>query len=374
MNETHPRDRESKRSGSATLQRWISFLAAAAPPRFHRAPYKLTYIVTDECSCRCAICLLWKAPRKGQDLATIERFFRANPQLSWINLSGGEVAERDDFAAIVESAVIATKVLVLDFPTAGQSPRTIESAVRGALSTALPRLFVTVSIDGPPAVHDVLRGTPGAFDRARETLARLRAIPDRRLSSHVGLTFSSRNDADPEGLVSALLAAAPELRREDLHFNLAHHAPHYYKNRPADRPDRARLRRFLLQESTQRDATLEPFALLERAYWRLAADYLATDRSPLPCAALSASAYVDPDLVLYPCATWDRPIARLEDHDYSIDAALRTTEAMAAARAARSLDCPNCFTPCEAYPTILTERWRTLARCAEAPSTLAANR
>lgn len=324
------------------------------------APFKLTFVVTDECSCRCAICLLWKAPRRGPPTDEIDALFRANPQLSWINLSGGEVAERPDFPAIVDSAVRHTRVAALDFPTAGQRPDAVVSAVKAALRTELPRLFVTVSIDGPPALHDALRGTPHAFQRAIETIDGLRALADSRLAVYVGLTFSSRNDVDPERVVADLLSAAPRLRREDLHFNVAHHSPHYYRNRPGDSPDPTRIARFLRSESERRSRAFRSFDWLERAYWQLASDFLTTGRTPLPCSALHASAYVDPDLMVYPCATWDHPLGNLRDHGLSLSTLLSRTEALAARADARALRCPNCFTPCEAYPMMLTQRVATI--------------
>jgi MoaA/NifB/PqqE/SkfB family radical SAM enzyme len=332
----------------------------AGVPR--RAPFKLTFVVTDECSCRCAVCHLWKSPRPGPRLDEIELLFRANPYLAWINLSGGEVVEREDFAGIVSAAVRHTRVAALDFPTAGQHPERVERGVLAALATGIPRLFVTVSLDGPERIHDALRGTPGAFRQALETLSRLRRIAarDPRLAVHPGLTFSSRNDADPRGLVDELLAAAPAIARSDLHFNLAHHAPHYYRNREGDVPDARRIREFLAAERRQRPART-PFSRLEAAYWRLAEDYLAGSGTPLPCTALAASVYLDPELVVYPCATWDRPLGDLREHGYSLVRALASEAASATRKRAAALDCPNCWTPCEAYPTMLSQPFRTLA-------------
>lgn len=332
-----------------------------------RGPFKLTYIVTDECSCRCAICHLWKEPRKGATTREIEDLFRANPELSWINLSGGEVAEREDFAAIAAAAVGHTRCAALDFPTAGQRPDRVVHAARAALDAGAPRLFVTVSLDGPPHVHDALRGTDGAFELARETIRELKSLRARRLEVAIGVTFSSRNDADPESLVDALLAAAPEIARHELHFNLAHHAPHYYKNRAADAPHGEAipvLRTFFRRERERRGFRLSPLSWVEQAYWRLADDYLRDGRSPLSCTALLSSAYVDPNLVLYPCATWDHPLGDLREHGLSIARAVESAAARSARRAAATLACPNCWTPCEAYPTLLSNRTATLRACA----------
>ncbi len=328
-----------------------------------RTPFKLTLITTDRCSCRCAICHLWKAPRDGPTLADIDRLFAANAHLSWINLSGGEVVERDDFTAIVESAVRRTRVAALDFPTAAQRPAELEARVRAALATGVPRLFVTVSIDGPRALHDRLRGTPGAFDRAVDGFARLKSIRDRRLVVAAGLTFSSRNSSAPDRVVDDLLADAPVLRRDDLHFNVAHHAPHYYRNRAEDRPDadqRAALARMLASESDRRESR-SPLAFVESLYWRHASRWLVDGKTPVACAALGATAYVDADLRLFPCATWDRPLLDLRSVDFSLRRAVATIAAREAREIARRAACPGCWTPCEAFPTLLTRLPRAIA-------------
>lgn len=316
-------------------------------------PYKLTYIVTEDCSCRCTVCRLWRSPAPGAGLDEIRELFRNNPHLSWINLSGGDVVERDDFCEIVQAAVESTRVYALDFPTAGQQPAEVERRVREVLRLPLPRLFVTVSLDGPEAIHDRLRGVRGAFTRGVETHERLSRIEDRRLAVYVGLTLSSANDSDPEQLTEALLREVPGLERDRLHFNIAHHAPHYYRNKASDRPDRQRTARFLEQERRRRRVPLHPFALLESSYWRLARSYLETGRSPLPCAALSSAAFVDPHLQLFPCATWDRPLLDLREVGYSLARAVEQARVQETRARAVAGDCPGCWTPCEAYPTLL---------------------
>ncbi|MCC7170249.1 MAG: radical SAM protein [Planctomycetes bacterium] len=353
----------------STKMRQLRFWGDLASAQWGRAaPFKLTYIVTDECSCRCAICSLWQQPRPGAVIDEIERLVAANPQLSWINLSGGDVVERADFEAIVAAAVRHTRVFVLDFPTAGQHPERVEAAVRAVLALPLPRLVVTVSIDGPPELHDRLRGRDGAFERARETLTRLRALRSARFEVFAGLTFSSRNDARPAALVDATLEHLPGVPREHLHFNVAHHAPHYYRNRAGDVPDRQRITAFLRDEAHRRRSHASPFALrwLEATYWQLALDYLDRGISPLPCSALRSSVFVDPELRVYPCATWDHPLARLQQVDYSLTRALERPDARAAAADARALRCPNCWTPCEAFPTILSQLPRAAARASRA--------
>ena len=326
-------------------------------------PFKLTYAVTDNCSCHCRICSLWKKPRPGVELAEIDRLFQANPHLSWINLTGGEVVERDDFVEIIASALRRTRVYLLDFPTAGQQPAEIAGKIKDVLRLRPPRLFVTVSLDGPPEVHDRLRGSPGAFERACETLRRLKELTGRRFQVRAGLTLSALNDARPEQLVADLLQAAPFLERSDLHFNLAHHSPHAYANGPDVVPESGRAQTFLSREVLRRKTGWGPLPLLEAAYWKLSSRFLATRRSPIPCAALAASAFVSPDLLLFPCVSWDQPLVDLRTVGYSLEAAMRQTEVIRTRQQARAGDCPVCWTPCEAFPTMIASVARVGAAC-----------
>ena len=341
----------------------LDLVRANLPGRRARRPFKLTFSVTDECSCRCAICHLWKQPRKGASLEEIEQLFRANPFLAWINLTGGEVLERTDFVEIVRAAHGLTRVCLLDFPTAGQQPEQIEDRIREVLRLRLPRLLVSVSLDGPPEVHDRLRGTQGAFARAAETLQRLKRLESRRFRVYAGLTISSANEADPEQLVTELLQAVPCLTRSDLHFNLAHHSPHAYRNAPTALPDRKGAHEFFATERQRRPRSARPLALLEAGYWKLAQRYLSTQRSPIPCTALSASAFVDPDLRLFPCISWDHPLVDLRTVGYSLEAALEQARVQEARSRARGADCPNCWTPCEAFPNMLSSLARTATAC-----------
>ena len=46
------------------------------------------------------------------------------------------------------------------------------AGVERMLTTRLPKLLVTVSLDGPRAVHEEIRGREGAWDNAVATFAR----------------------------------------------------------------------------------------------------------------------------------------------------------------------------------------------------------
>src|SRR6185503_14055162 len=101
---------------------------AAAVLRARRAPFdpfKLTWILTEHCSLTCGTCRLWAGdPHAGPSLADIEAVLENNPQLTWVNPSGGDLVERPDAPAIIERLVTRLPDLaLLDFPTAGQDTR-----------------------------------------------------------------------------------------------------------------------------------------------------------------------------------------------------------------------------------------------------------
>src|SRR5262249_47422653 len=94
-------------------------LAAAlwrAPRR--GGPLKITAVLTERCHLRCDFCRLWEAPDPGVPTATWIEFFRANPFLRWVNLTGGELFAKERLDELLDGIVAALPRLeLLDFPT-----------------------------------------------------------------------------------------------------------------------------------------------------------------------------------------------------------------------------------------------------------------
>lgn len=194
-------------------------------------PARITAILTEQCHLRCDFCRLWEAPHAGVPLDEWREVFRRNPFLRWVNLSGGELFARQGLVRFLEDVVEALpRLALLDFPTAGQRPVEAEEAVTALLSTKLPRLVVTVSLDGSEAFHDRMRGIEGSFARAVETLRRLRRLRSRRFDVVVGCTLTAEARLQADGLTEALRQRVPGFQEDELHFNLAHHSSHYYRN------------------------------------------------------------------------------------------------------------------------------------------------
>lgn len=320
------------------------------PPR----PFKLTLIVTWTCDTRCKMCSIWKRDKQGvMTLDEVRAFFDRNPWFSWVNLSGGEIWTRDDAAELCLAVVERSPDLhLMDFPTTGQKTEAIVAGVDRLLATRLPKLLVTVSLDGDRATHEDIRGVKGAFDRACATFAELRRRRSSRFDCFLGMTLSNWNRGRIMETFEAARAAIPGLELREMHVNLAQESSHYYQNQGMGRTEEEALSQI---ESFVggRGGGLHPVAWLERKYQTRLREFLRTGKSPLPCMALSSSVFVDARWNVYPCTMWDAPVANLRDHAFDLGAVWESDRAKSLAADARALRCPNCWTPCEAYQTIL---------------------
>ncbi len=73
----------------------------------------------------------------------------------------------------------------------------------------------------------------------------------------------------------------------------------------------------------------------------------------MPCHALRASCFIDPWGVVYPCITYSRPMGRLRDTGMRLDPIWNDAETAQCSERSGRDDCPQCWTACEAYQSIL---------------------
>ncbi|HEY3307588.1 MAG TPA: radical SAM protein [Desulfuromonadaceae bacterium] len=320
-------------------------------------PYRLTYAVTNRCQARCVMCGIWqKQPADELSLAEIDTFFSRSNRFSWINLTGGELFLRDDIVDIIRSINKHCRELyLLNFPTNGYQTEHIVAAVQEILThMSIPRLMVTISLDGPRELHDHIRGLTGAYLQALSTFRRLRELRSRHFSVYLGYTLQEANLHLFQDTLEAVRSDLGALAEDEIHVNLAHISGHYYANSMfAGVPDPRETEEVFAHITAKRTQGMSPVGFLEQAYQRLARIYLKTGRVPLTCEAAAASCFMDPTGLVYPCTSFDSPLGSIRDHDYHIYRLWRTPERQRARKAVCNEACPGCWTPCEAYQTIL---------------------
>lgn len=319
-------------------------------------PYKVTFVATYRCNFRCEMCNIWQ--KKTADEMTPEEvgvFFDRWPQFRWVHLTGGELFMRPDLDELVAAIQQNCRSLfLLNFPTTGWFGDKTVALVERTLARGVGRLMVTISIDGPKALHEEMRGLPGSFDKGMETFRRLRGIRRSNFQTVIGMTLMAKNARRVDETLAAIRQVVPDFRRSELHLNVAHESGHYFDNAGtlADQ-SRADVLRAIEQHRKQTGSALHPVSFLEDRYQALVGRYYETGKSPLPCTALSCSCFVDAYWNLYPCSIWGEQVGNLRDAGFDLRALWATPRRNELRAAVVEERCSHCWTPCEAYPTIL---------------------
>jgi MoaA/NifB/PqqE/SkfB family radical SAM enzyme len=313
------------------------------------------------------MCNIWqKASDNELSLDEIDLLFTKANRFSWINLTGGELFQRADITDIFQSVIRRNRNLyLLNFPTNGLQTDTIVAAVNMILkTTSLPRLIVSVSIDGPPLLHDKIRGITGCWEQAMNTFRQLQMLRTSRFSVYLGHTIQVANLGQFDETIAACSAELPGLSIDNFHVNLAHFSGHYYDNADRDAlPDAMKVASQLDVIASRRSLKLfDPISFIERRYQKHARSYLQTGKCPLVCQAAAASCFINPDGIVYPCSVYNAPIGSLRDHGMDLYRLWLSAERKHIRGRIRKGACPGCWTPCEAYQTLLANLLPTRIR------------
>lgn len=315
------------------------------------SPNRVVLDVTRRCNLRCRMCHTWRAPSDGElSLEEIDRLLRSLPRLVWLDVTGGEPFVRRDVAEVLARAIEVPPALqVLHFQTNGwATERIVETTAATRARREGIELIVTVSIDGPPAVHDAMRGREGAFARALATLRALWELPG--VEVHVGTTITADNEDALDELGPLLLETLPDFHARRWHLNWAQVSEHFYGNghlAAAPRPDPGDRIRDLRRRRGLPRGMVE---LMEQLYLLNLEPFLRGEPSRIPCQALRSTVFVSPEGELFPCHLYDRPLGSLREHDLST--LWRSSAVAEARRDIEDLACGGCFSACEAYPAM----------------------
>lgn len=326
------------------------------------SPNRLVLDVTRRCNLRCSMCRTWEDPRRDElSVPEIADLIRQLPRLTWLDVTGGEPFLRADaFELLTTIAREGRALTVLHFPTNGWFTRRIVETCT-AIVDARPelQLIVTVSIDGPPAVHDRIRGREGAFERALATFARLRAMPG--VDVYVGSTVTPQSEPTLEELGELLAARFPDFEAREWHWNRLQISEHFFAN--ADLAGQEPARIGLAREHLGRRGPPRSFVdAMEFAFLVNLEFFQRGEPSGIGCESLRSTAFVSPEGDLYPCHVWDRPLGNLRARSFA--ELWHDDETVRARGEVERLDCGGCFTPCEAYPALAGNPLQTIRQTA----------
>ncbi|MBF0330982.1 MAG: radical SAM protein [Candidatus Omnitrophica bacterium] len=184
-------------------------------------PSYVVFFVTSRCNAACPMCLYQSNMQQnsGQPELTVEEYDKISRSLGRfpvLGISGGEPFLRKDLADIVSVIYRNSSPLVLDLPTNGFLTEAVLAQAE-AIARQCPDMSIDLqlSIDGPEAVHNKIRGVSDGFNRLRATYAGLVMLKRqyRNLRVKACVVFSQYNEDHMPELFRVLDRDFPELDR-----------------------------------------------------------------------------------------------------------------------------------------------------------------
>ncbi len=322
-------------------------------------PYKLNFAVTMRCQSRCLTCNIWQIkPQNELGLDEIEEFSRKNRYFKWIGLTGGEPFLRSDIVEIARSFKENSKGLYLiTIPTNSLCNQEKEiERIREMLQLRIPKVVITVSLDGDMELHDKVRGIPGNFDKAIGLFKSLKELQKEysNLSVVFGYTISKINEGNLERTYKNVKMHVPEIRYNDFHINLAQLSDNYYHNVDnAIMANREIAIKEIAHAKDNRDAKFDIMEGLESRFLEGLETFASRGIPSIKCKSLDASLFMDSHGNVYPSIMWNYKIGNIRETGYDLGPIWESSQANDARLKIKLGQDPKHWTSCEAYQSIL---------------------
>ena len=322
-------------------------------------PYKLTFSITYSCQSRCLTCNIWKMRPTGElDLREIQAFARKNDYFRWIEITGGEPFLRSDIVDIVKAFAESSKSLyVLTMPTNSLcNTDSVARRIEEILAIGIPKVSITISLDGYRELHDRIRGIPGNFDKAMAMARRLKELQSRypNLFFVFVYTMSKFNQGMLEKTISAVKDELPWAGPDNFHVNVGQMSDIYYANKELDlRPDKDIASGEISWLVRNRGVHIGTIPIIEKAFLKKLIDYVKTGKSPMKGKSMDASLFMDSYGNVYPSIMWGRKVGSIRDTGYDLAPIWKGPDAEGVRKLISEGKEPSAWTACEAYQSIV---------------------
>lgn len=339
------------------VERLMSLANTAIKSNFVKLnqPYKLNYCITYVCQSRCLSCNIWQMKPKGEmTIEEVREFVAKNQYFKWVELTGGEPFLRSDIVEIAKTFKENSKGLyILTMPTNSLCNQDmVERKLREILALGIPRVAITVSLDGYRELHDRIRGIPGNYDKAIAMFKRLKELKKEynNLYFVFGYTLSKFNKGEFAKTYEEVKKDIPDIRYNDFHINLAQVSGNYYNNASDDiKANNSEIVGELELISKNRQFEFGVIPLIEGAFTRKLVEYAKTGYSPMKSRSLEASLFMDSFGNVYPSIMWDQKIGNVREVNYDLSKLWNNELAQKVRNDIKEGKEPNQWTSCEAY-------------------------
>ena len=142
----------------------------------------LIFFVTSRCNAVCRTCFYWDSLNQQGDLSLdeIRRISSTMPQFTDLWLSGGEPTLREELVEIIDLFCTNNGVSTVRLPTNGLLADRLVEIVEEVFARHPGLTFhINLALDGYGETHDRIRGVPGNFDKAAESIRKLSVLRSR---------------------------------------------------------------------------------------------------------------------------------------------------------------------------------------------------
>ena len=312
----------------------------------------LTIFVTYRCNARCTMCNIWQHPSRAAEEITPDLLARQLPDHAFnkITISGGEPTLRSDLPEIVR--VLQPKGRRIEIISNGFKPeRLIEIAKR------FPSTIFRISLDGLAAIHDEMRGTPGAFDLAMRSIKELKQLGISNVG--ISLTLGEQNLSDLMPLYE--LACSLDI---EMSVTVPHNSFYFHKNDNTIQNQPAWATEFRDYIQALLHSKRHSLKLRIKDWFRAYLSHglllhVLQETRPLPCGAADDFCFIDPSGDIMPCHGMAAKISMGNLKELPFDSIMRSEGARKARKVVAA--CQNrCWMMCTAVPMMKKNLLRVL--------------
>ena len=324
---------------------------------WQKRPIHLTFFLTRRCNAQCPFCFYLKTDKHTKrepelSLDEIKKISGSIDTLLWLAFSGGEIYLRDDLVEISGIFYRNNKPAVMLFPTNGLLPGLIKDRTEQILKQC-PKSIIAVklSMDGLYDEHDVLRNTPGSFEKTLATYHLLKGLLDTYPNFELGINtvFCSENQdrMDPiidfvntlKGVkthtISLIRGDLAESSFKDIDYRKYHHAIERLENNLKD--NISSIYRF-------RGAKIKAAQdILQR---RLINRTMLDQKRLVTCYAGRLNLVLSESGNVYPCEILSDSFGNVKDYEYDMRKVVRSDNAK---KIIRSIMNKRCYCTHECY-------------------------
>lgn len=317
-----------------------------------KQPYKVFLVVTKSCHSQCLNCQIWKeVPRNELTIREYELLAKnIGIHMSWLNISGGEPTDRDDLCEIIEIFIKnCPNLLIINFTSNGLNVEKLTKVAHFLNNSSIPIIGINVSIDGPEELHIKLRGGNNSYKNAIKSLRALMQF--NRLKIHACMTLCFENVNKIQETFNQLKFQIPEFRWENLHLNYPFNSQHYYKNEHVNVS--IGNKGLVFPNGNDYNVKKSILGLIKFFYYKKLIKFKLTKITPIQCSAIRSNIYISEHGEVFPCTIWAHKLDSLRANGFDLKKILIGSEAINLKKKIKEKDCPNCWSSCEAFPSIL---------------------